>query len=94
MTAVEMRTDPVQCNFQPMFDPNAPALCGPGFDTNTVWKEDFEDGLAGWADVVRASATAVASTHRGRPAPTLRVTTRVVSPTARHPTRVSAPATG
>ncbi len=49
MTAVEMRTDPVQCNFQPMFDPNTPALCGPEFDTNTVWKEDFEDGLTGWA---------------------------------------------
>jgi Zn-dependent metalloprotease len=48
MTAVEMRTAPVQCNFQPMFDQDAPALCGPGFDTNIVWEEDFEDRLAGW----------------------------------------------
>ncbi len=48
MTAVEMRTEPVQCNFQPMFDKDAPALCGPGFETNVVWQEDFEDGLAGW----------------------------------------------
>ncbi len=48
VTAVEMRTDPVQCNFQPMFDPNTPSLCGPGFQTNKVWSEDFEDGLAGW----------------------------------------------
>ncbi|MDQ4053186.1 MAG: M4 family metallopeptidase [Actinomycetota bacterium] len=49
MTAVEMRTAPVQCNFQPMFDKNTPALCGPGFEENVVWGEDFEDGLAGWA---------------------------------------------
>ncbi len=48
MTATEMRTEPVQCNFQPMFDKDAPSLCGPGFETNVVWEEDFEDGLAGW----------------------------------------------
>ena len=28
MTAVEMRDEPVQCNFQPMLDPNPPLLCG------------------------------------------------------------------
>ena len=48
MTAVEMRTAPVQCNFQPMLDKDTPALCGPGFEENVVWEEDFEDGLAGW----------------------------------------------
>lgn len=48
MTAVEMRTEPVQCDFQPMFDKDTPAVCGPGFDENVVWEEDFEDGLAGW----------------------------------------------
>lgn len=46
--AVELRKEPVQCNFQPMFDPNAPAVCGPGFKENVVWSEDFEDGLTGW----------------------------------------------
>ncbi len=48
MTAVEMRTEPTQCNFQPMFDKDAPAPCGPGFEKNVIWQEDFEDGLVGW----------------------------------------------
>jgi Zn-dependent metalloprotease len=48
VAAVELRTAPVQCDFQPMFDKDAPALCGPGFDTSILWSEDFEDGLAGW----------------------------------------------
>ena len=46
--AVELRRDPVQCNFQPMFDKDTPALCGEGTSTEVVWEEDFEDGLAGW----------------------------------------------
>lgn len=46
--AVELRTDPVQCNFKPMFDPNTPALCGEGGTETQVWSEDFEDGLNGW----------------------------------------------
>jgi Zn-dependent metalloprotease len=48
LTAVEMRTEPVQCNFQPMFDKNAPSVCGPGFTTKKVWSEDFENGLGDW----------------------------------------------
>jgi Zn-dependent metalloprotease len=46
--AVELRREPTQCNFQPMFDPNPPALCGPRADTRTVFSESFDDGLAGW----------------------------------------------
>jgi Zn-dependent metalloprotease len=46
--AVELRQEPVQCNFAPLLDPNTPAVCGPGFKQNVVWSEDFEDGLAGW----------------------------------------------
>jgi Zn-dependent metalloprotease len=46
--AVELRKEPVQCNFKPLLDPNAPSLCGPGTRTNVVFSEDFEDGLAGW----------------------------------------------
>jgi Zn-dependent metalloprotease len=48
MAAVEMRSDPEQCDFQPMLDKNPPSVCGPGFTKNVVWKEDFEDGLTGW----------------------------------------------
>jgi Zn-dependent metalloprotease len=47
--AVEFRLDPTdQCDWHPMLDPNAPALCGADFVENTVWTEDFEDGLTGW----------------------------------------------
>ncbi|PVG82038.1 hypothetical protein DDE18_15240 [Nocardioides gansuensis] len=46
--AVELRTDPVQCDFKPLLDPNTPALCGEGGTETQVWVEDFEDGLAGW----------------------------------------------
>ncbi|WP_372730178.1 M4 family metallopeptidase, partial [Nocardioides sp.] len=47
--AVELRTEPTQCNFQPLLDPNAPAVCGEGYTSKAVFSEDFEDGLAGWA---------------------------------------------
>ena len=46
--AVELRKDPVQCGFQPLLDKNTPAICGSKFSTETVFSEDFEDGLAGW----------------------------------------------
>ncbi len=49
MVAVEMRAEPVQCNFQPLLAKNAPSLCGPGFATDVVYSEDFENGLDGWA---------------------------------------------
>jgi Zn-dependent metalloprotease len=46
--AVELRRDPTECNFQPLFAKGAPALCGAGFSENVLWNEDFEDGLVGW----------------------------------------------
>ena len=48
MTAVEMRADPVQCNFAPLLNKDTPSLCGDGFSEYAVYTEDFEDGLAGW----------------------------------------------
>ena len=47
--AVELRRAPTQCNFKPMFTPGSgPALCGPGTTTQTVFSENFTNGLAGW----------------------------------------------
>ena len=48
IAATELRKVPVQCNFQPLLNPNAPSLCGDGFVNEVSWSEDFEDGLAGW----------------------------------------------
>ena len=48
IAATELRTEPVQCNFQPLLKQGAPALCGAGTTTKTVYKEGFEDGLTGW----------------------------------------------
>ncbi len=49
IAAVELRTEPVQCNFQPMFDFDVPPLCAAGSKQNVVWRENFSDGLAGWS---------------------------------------------
>jgi hypothetical protein len=48
--AVELRTEPVQCNFQPILKPGtAPKVaCGNGFNATKLFTEDFGDGLAGW----------------------------------------------
>jgi hypothetical protein len=48
VAAVELRRDPSQCEFKPLFDPNTPELCGAGGSETQVWTEDFEDGLNGW----------------------------------------------
>jgi Zn-dependent metalloprotease len=48
ITAVQLRTPVTQCGFKPLLDKNTPSLCGAGYTTDTVYKEDFEDGLAGW----------------------------------------------
>jgi hypothetical protein len=49
IAAVQLRTDPTQCNFGPALDPNTPALCGPNQkNPSTHYVENFEDGLAGW----------------------------------------------
>lgn len=46
--ATELRTQPTQCNFQPMLAKNAPSACGAGYKTSTVFSEDFEKGLGKW----------------------------------------------
>ena len=48
IAAVELRTDPTQCNFQPALNPNTPALCANQKNPPVHYLEDFEDGLAGW----------------------------------------------
>jgi hypothetical protein len=48
IAAVELRTEPVQCNFQPLLKPGTVPLCGANTSTTTVFTETFEDGLAGW----------------------------------------------
>ncbi len=48
IAAVEFRTDPTQCNFQPLLQQNPPALCANQKNPPTFYDEDFEDGLAGW----------------------------------------------
>ncbi|MEO6349369.1 MAG: M4 family metallopeptidase, partial [Candidatus Limnocylindrales bacterium] len=48
IAAVELRTAPTQCNFQPALNPNTPNLCANQKNPSTYYLEDFEDGLAGW----------------------------------------------
>ena len=48
IAAVELRQEPVQCGFEPLLASGSPSLCGAGFDTTTLYKEGFEDGLTGW----------------------------------------------
>ncbi len=46
MAAVEMRAEPVQCNYQPIFDPNTPPLCQ---NASLVFEENWESGMDGWS---------------------------------------------
>lgn len=50
MTAVEMRTEPVACNFQPLLAPGSLSACGNGTITETTVLDDFEEGYdaGGW----------------------------------------------
>lgn len=48
IAAVELRTEPVQCNFQPMLDPNAPALCQDAGAVESITSTDWEAGLGDW----------------------------------------------
>lgn len=45
--AVELRTDPLACNFMPLLEP-APALCANATPTSSFYYEDFESGLNAW----------------------------------------------
>jgi Zn-dependent metalloprotease len=48
IAAVQLRTDPTQCNFQPLLDPDTANLCSNQKNPSTHYVEDFEDGLVGW----------------------------------------------
>jgi Zn-dependent metalloprotease len=45
--ATQLTTPPTQCNFQPLLNPTAPALCSGG-PVNTIWTEAFTSGLGTW----------------------------------------------
>ena len=51
MLAVEMRTPPTQCNFQPLLGQTPPAdpACSAGNAPHTVFSDDFEGDTSGWA---------------------------------------------
>jgi len=44
--AVEFRTPPTQCNFQPLLAQNAPAVCPPGKSPKNLFFDNFENGTA------------------------------------------------
>ena len=48
IAAVELRTAPTQCNFQPALQQNPPNLCANQKNAPVIYEEDFEDGLGGW----------------------------------------------
>ncbi len=50
MLAVQMRTLPTQCNFQPLLGQNPPAdpSCGAGTAQHTLFADDFEGNTSGW----------------------------------------------
>jgi trimeric autotransporter adhesin len=48
IAAVELRTEPTQCNFMPLLSQNTPDLCANQKNPPVLYAEDFEDGLTGW----------------------------------------------
>jgi hypothetical protein len=48
ITATELRREPTQCNFKPLFSQDNPGTCGPGTKRNVVWSEGFGSGLGAW----------------------------------------------
>ena len=56
--AVELRTEPVQCDFQPLLAKNPPALCPSGsLRPKNLFKDDFEKRNKGWT-ISRGGTTA------------------------------------
>ncbi|WP_436701902.1 M4 family metallopeptidase [Nocardioides sp. BYT-33-1] len=52
IAATELRKEPVQCNFKPMFH-RGQVGCGDGTVTKSLWTEGFESGIpAGWTQDV------------------------------------------
>jgi len=57
IAATELNSEPTQCNFQPLLDPNAPTLCSAGGTPVTILSENFEGGLpTDWITGTRAVA--------------------------------------
>ncbi len=48
VAATELRKEPTQCNFGPLLRKGGPATCGKGTTSKVLFRENFEDGLAGW----------------------------------------------
>ena len=48
ITATELRREPTQCNFQPLFSQDNPGTCGAGTKRNVVFSEGFGSGLGAW----------------------------------------------
>jgi Zn-dependent metalloprotease len=48
ITATQLRSEPTQCNFQPLFSQDNPGTCGPGTKRNVVFSEGFGSGLGAW----------------------------------------------
>ncbi len=46
--ATELRSEPTQCGFEPIFDPDPPALCAGLGAKQTFSFTDWETGLGGW----------------------------------------------
>ena len=96
-TAVQLRTEPVQCNFGPLLDPNTPdSLCGLGTVTKTAFSEDFEGNVTAWDSSQFEVAFPVVFTSRGSSRATCRPATfrpaTLARPSVRLRTRVSATA--
>ncbi len=49
IAAVELRSEPTQCNFTPLLDPDAPDLCQPAEILETFSLTDWESGLGSWS---------------------------------------------
>lgn len=46
--ATELRESPSQCGYEPILDPQAPALCSAGYRPMTAFEDNFEGDGAGW----------------------------------------------
>lgn len=46
--AVELRTAPTQCGFQPLLAQSPPPLCGPGTTQSNLFFDNMEAGAPGW----------------------------------------------
>lgn len=58
LAAVEMRAEPAQCGFTTSLDPETPALCTTGEQTDTLFFEDWEAGNSNWIIGTRDVANA------------------------------------